>query len=144
MMEAANKGAKEAGAPSVGLNIELPFEQDVNLFLDLHIEFRYFFVRKTMFVKYAQAFVIFPGGFGTLDELFESLTLIQTHKVKNFPLVLFGSDYWGGMLEWLNTMVWAEEKVSAEDLALIHITDSPEEAVKYVVKHYNEFMAGPS
>ena len=143
MMEAANKGAKEAGAPSVGLNIELPFEQDVNPNLDLHIEFRYFFVRKTMFVKYAQAFVIFPGGFGTLDELFESLTLIQTHKVRNFPLVLFGSEYWGGMLEWLKTKVWAEEKVSEEDLALMHITDSPEDAVQYVVKHYNEFMAGP-
>ncbi len=143
IMEAANKGAKEAGAPSVGLNIELPFEQEVNPNLDLHIEFRYFFVRKTMFVKYAQAFVIFPGGFGTLDELFESLTLIQTHKVKDFPLVLFGSDYWGGMLEWLNTKVWAEENVSAEDLGLIHVTDSPEDVVKYVVKHYNEFMAGP-
>ncbi len=97
-----------------------------------------------MFVKYAQAFVIFPGGFGTLDELFESLTLIQTHKVKNFPLVLFGSEYWGGMLEWLKSKVRAEEKVSTEDLDLIHLTDSPEDAVQYVVKHYNEFMAGPA
>lgn len=143
MMEAANKGAKEAGVPSVGLNIELPFEQVANPNLDLHMEFRYFFVRKTMFLKYAQAFMIFPGGFGTLDELFESLTLIQTHKVRDFPLVLFGSDYWGGLVEWLNTMVWAEEKVSAEDLNLIHITDSPEEAVRYVVKHYNDFISSP-
>ncbi|MGD8319576.1 MAG: TIGR00730 family Rossman fold protein, partial [Gemmatimonadota bacterium] len=101
IMEAANKGAKEAGALSVGCNIELPFEQHSNEFVDLAIDFRYFFVRKTMFVKYAQAFVIFPGGYGTMDELFESLTLIQTGKVRHFPLVLMGKDYWEGLVTWL-------------------------------------------
>ena len=133
MMEAANKGAKEAGVCSVGLNIELPFEQDVNRSADLKVHFRYFFVRKTMFVKYAQAFVIFPGGFGTLDELFESLTLIQTKKIHNFPVVLFGSEYWGGLLEWLKNTMQAEGKISAEDLDLFVVTDSPQEAADYVV-----------
>ena len=113
MMQAANQGAQEAGVPSVGLNIELPFEQDLNPHADLKIHFRYFFVRKTMFVKYAQAFVIFPGGFGTLDELFESLTLIQTGKIRDFPLVLFGSDYWKGLLQWLKNTVEA----GGEDLS---------------------------
>ena len=138
MMEAANKGAQEAGVPSVGLNIELPFEQDLNFYADLKIHFRYFFVRKTMFVKYAQAFVIFPGGFGTMDELFESLTLIQTGKIRNFPLVLFGSEYWGGLLEWLTNRVEAEGKISPEDMDLIRVTDSPQEAVDHIVTRFTE------
>jgi len=138
MMQAANQGAHEAGVPSVGLNIELPFEQDLNPYADLKIHFRYFFVRKTMFVKYAQAFVIFPGGFGTLDELFESLTLIQTGKIRDFPLVLFGSDYWRGLLEWLKTTVEEGGKISPADLDLIKVTDSPEEAVAHIVTRYSE------
>ncbi len=138
MMEAANAGAREAGAPSVGLNIELPFEQDLNQFADLKIHFRYFFVRKTMFVKYAQAFVIFPGGFGTLDELFESLTLIQTGKIRNFPLVLFGSAYWQGLLEWLKATVQKEGKISPDDLDLIKVTDAPQEAVDHIVARFTE------
>ncbi|MGD8360724.1 MAG: TIGR00730 family Rossman fold protein [Gemmatimonadota bacterium] len=139
MMEAANQGAREAGVCSVGLNIELPFEQDVNAFADMKIHFRYFFVRKTMFVKYAQAFVIFPGGFGTLDELFESLTLIQTGKIKHFPVVLFGSEYWGGLLEWLKNTIEAAGNISPGDLDLFKVTDSPEEAVEHVVKRYNHY-----
>ncbi len=139
MMEAANAGRpRAAGVPSVGLNIELPFEQDLNTYADLKIHFRYFFVRKTMFVKYAQAFVIFPGGFGTLDELFESLTLIQTGKIRDFPLVLFGSDYWKGLLEWLKTTVEAGGKISPDDLDLIKVTDSPEEAVEHIVSRFTE------
>ena len=137
IMEAANKGAREAGVCSVGLNIELPFEQDVNANADLKIHFRYFFVRKTMFVKYAQAFVIFPGGFGTLDELFESLTLIQTRKIKHFPVVLFGSEYWGGLLDWLKNTLEAAGNISPGDLELFKVTDSPEEAVAHVVSRYN-------
>ncbi len=136
MMEAANRGAQQARAVSVGLNIELPFEQYENNFCDMAIDFRYFFVRKTMFVKYAQAFVIFPGGYGTLDELFESLTLIQTEKIRNFPLVLVGSDYWTGLVEWLEKVVLEEGKISSGDLDLIHITDSPEKVVDHVVSHY--------
>ena len=138
MMQAANKGAQEAGVPSVGLNIELPFEQHLNPHVDLKIDFRYFFVRKTMFVKYAQAFVIFPGGFGTLDELFESLTLIQTGKIRDFPLVLFGSDYWSGLLKWLRETMEAEGKISPDDLDLIKVTDSPREAVDHIVTRFTE------
>jgi uncharacterized protein (TIGR00730 family) len=138
MMQAANQGAQASGACSVGLNIELPFEQDLNQFADLKIHFRYFFVRKTMFVKYAQAFVIFPGGFGTLDELFESLTLIQTGKIRNFPLVLFGSEYWGGLVRWLRETVQEHKNISLGDLDLLHITDSPEEAVDHIVTRYRE------
>jgi len=137
MMEAANKGARDAGVFSVGLNIELPFEQDVNPHADLKIHFRYFFVRKTMFVRYAQAFVIFPGGFGTLDELFESLTLIQTGKIKHFPVILFGSEYWGGLLDWLKNTVQPGGNISPGDLELFKVTDSPEEAVEHVVRRYN-------
>jgi uncharacterized protein (TIGR00730 family) len=132
MMEAANKGAQEAGVCSVGLNIELPFEQDVNPHADLKIHFRYFFVRKTMFVKYAQGFVIFPGGFGTLDECFEALTLIQTGKIRNFPVVLFGSEYWKGLLDWIRAVVLPEGKIDEQDLDLFCVTDSPEEAVEYL------------
>ena len=138
MMQAANQGAQAAGVPSVGLNIELPFEQDLNPYADLKIHFRYFFVRKTMFMKYAQAFVIFPGGFGTMDELFEGLTLIQTGKIRNFPMVLFGSDYWKGLLEWLGNTVAAEGKISPKDLDLIKVTDSPQEAVDHIVTRFTE------
>src|SRR5581483_11121886 len=134
IMEAANRGAREAGARSVGLNIELPFEQAINPFVDLTVEFRYFFVRKTMLVKYAQAFVIFPGGFGTMDELFESLTLIQTGKVKNFPIILFGTDYWQGLLDWLEGTMLARANICPEDLDLLLITDSPEEVRDLIVR----------
>ena len=127
MMEAANQGARAAGARSIGLNIQLPFEQGINPYVDLAIEFHYFFVRKTMFVKYAQAFVIFPGGFGTLDELFEALTLIQTGKVYNFPVILYGSAYWQGLLEWLKSTLLAQGKISAADLDLLILSDSPED-----------------
>jgi uncharacterized protein (TIGR00730 family) len=126
-MQAANRGAVEAGVTSVGLNIELPFEQAINTDVDLAIEFRYFFARKTMFVKYAQAFVIFPGGYGTLDELFEALTLIQTGKIHNFPVILFGSDYWKGLLDWLNERTLAEGKIAREDIELMHVCDRPED-----------------
>ncbi len=142
MMEAANRGAREAGVPSVGCNIELPFEQETNPFVDLAIDFRYFFVRKTMFVKYAEAFVIFPGGFGTMDELFESLTLIQTGKVRNFPVVLFGLEYWSGMLEWIRDTMAVEGKIAPEDLDLIFVTDSPEAAVAHVSESYRKYAAG--
>jgi uncharacterized protein (TIGR00730 family) len=133
IMEAGNRGAREAGVCSIGLGIQLPFEQAINPFVDLTIEFRYFFVRKTMFVKYAQAFVIFPGGFGTLDELFESLTLIQTGKVKDFPVILFGAAYWQGLLQWLKAPMLAEGKISPEDLDLLLVTDSPEQVRDAVV-----------
>jgi hypothetical protein len=132
IMEAANRGAREAGRPSVGCNIELPFEQEVNEFIDISIYFRYFFVRKTMFVKYAQAFVIFPGGFGTLDELFEALTLIQTRKVRNFPVVMFDTTYWAGLMDWIRNKLLEEGKISQKDLDRIYVTDSPEEVVARV------------
>jgi uncharacterized protein (TIGR00730 family) len=134
IMEACNRGAREAGAVSVGLNIELPFEQGVNPYVDIAMEFHYFFVRKTMFVKYAQAFVIFPGGFGTLDELFEALTLIQTGKVRNFPVILFGTAYWGGMIEWMRTTMLAEGKIAEADLKLLVLCDSPEEVRDSIVR----------
>jgi uncharacterized protein (TIGR00730 family) len=127
-MEAGNRGAREAGATSVGLNIELPFEQHVNPYVDVDVDFRYFFVRKTMLVKYAQAFVIFPGGFGTMDELFEALTLIQTGKIRDFPIILFGSGYWGGLLDWVRSAMVAEGKAAEADLGLLSLTDSPTEA----------------
>jgi uncharacterized protein (TIGR00730 family) len=127
IMEAGNRGAREAGVPSIGLNIELPFEQGVNEHVEVGVEFRYFFVRKTMLVKYAQAFVIFPGGFGTFDELFEALTLVQTGKVQNFPIILFGSAYWSGLIAWLRETVLAERKIAEPDLELLIVTDSAEE-----------------
>ena len=133
-MEAANKGAAEAGGSSVGCNIELPFEQSNNTYANLKINFRYFFVRKTMFVKYATAFVVFPGGFGTMDELFEALTLIQTGRVKHFPVVLFGREYWQGMIQWLEDRVAGEGKIDTKDLELFHLTDHPAEAVGWVIK----------
>ena len=141
IMDAANRGAKDGGATSVGCNIELPFEQSSNEFIDVSIDFRYFFVRKTMFVKYAEAFVIFPGGFGTMDELFESLTLIQTRKVRHFPLVLFGSDYWGGMLTWMRETMAAEGKIAIEDLDLIFVTDDPQAACDHIVHRYERRIA---
>ncbi|MCG6986697.1 MAG: TIGR00730 family Rossman fold protein [Gemmatimonadetes bacterium] len=133
IMEAANKGAREAGAKSVGCNIELPFEQAGNQFVDVSIDFRYFFIRKTMFVKYAQAFVIFPGGFGTMDELFESLTLIQTGKVRHFPVVLMGTHYWGGLVDWIRARMVEEGKIAPEDLDIIYLTDDPHEARNHIL-----------
>jgi uncharacterized protein (TIGR00730 family) len=134
IMEAANRGAQEGNGLSIGCNIELPFEQGTNPFVERSINFRYFFVRKTMFVKYSTAFIVFPGGFGTMDELFEALTLIQTGKVKNFPVVLFGRDYWKGMVDWLADRVAGEGKVDTKDLELFHLTDDPAEAVERVIK----------
>src|ERR671933_133992 len=134
IMEAANRGAREGHALSIGCAIELPVEQGLNAYVDLPVNFRFFFVRKTMFVKYAQAFLIFPGGFGTMDELFESLTLIQTHKVHNFPVILFGSTYWSGLLEWMRSVMLAEAKISACDLDLLMVTDSPAEACQHIVE----------
>ncbi|GAA3375164.1 TIGR00730 family Rossman fold protein [Streptomyces sannanensis] len=133
-MEAANKGARESKGISVGLGIELPFEQGLNPHVDIGVNFRYFFVRKTMFVKYAQGFVVLPGGFGTLDELFEALTLVQTRKVTRFPIVLFGTEYWGGLVDWLRTTVVGQGKASQHDLLLFHVTDDVEEAVSLVSK----------
>ena len=138
IMEAANRGARAVGARSVGLNIELPFEQGINQYVDIAIEFRYFFVRKTMFVKYAQAFVIFPGGFGTMDELFEALTLIQTGKVQNFPVILYGSSYWSGLVDWLRATMLAEGKIAPADLDLLVISDSLEEVRDLIVKSVRE------
>jgi uncharacterized protein (TIGR00730 family) len=138
IMEASNRGAQEGNAPSIGLNIELPFEQGSNPYIDLPLEFRYFFVRKTMFVKYAQGFVIFPGGFGTMDELFESLTLIQTGKVQNFPIILFDSAYWSGLIEWLKETMLAQGKISEADIDLLIVTDSPEEVRDILVRSYSE------
>jgi uncharacterized protein (TIGR00730 family) len=132
VMEAANRGCREAGGLSIGCNIELPFEQAMNPYVDLGIDFRYFFVRKMMFVKYAEGFVVFPGGFGTLDELFEALTLIQTGKVHHFPVVLFGSKYWKGLVDWLRQPVESEGKISGDDLGLFHISDDPGEVVPLI------------
>ena len=133
-MEAVNRGAQEAGGLSVGLGIELPFEQRLNDWVDLGISFRYFFVRKTMFVKYAEAFVILPGGFGTLDELFEALTLVQTGKVTRFPVVLMGTQYWSGLLDWLRSTVAASGRIKPSDLDLISLTDDVSEAVRLVLE----------
>ena len=133
IMEAANKGAKTAGGRSIGCNIELPFEQGANPYVDTLINFRYFFVRKTMFVKYSNAYIIFPGGFGTLDETFEALTLIQTGKIYQFPVVLFGSHYWAGLVRWLRSRVLSERKISPGDLDLMVMTDDPQEAVNAVM-----------
>ncbi len=133
IMEAANRGAQEGNGLSIGCNIELPFEQGTNPYVQRSINFRYFFVRKTMFVKYSTAFVVFPGGYGTMDELFEALTLVQTGKVKQFPVVLFGRAYWQGLADWLRDRVAAEGKIAAEDLQLFRVTDQPEEAVRWIV-----------
>jgi uncharacterized protein (TIGR00730 family) len=125
IMEAANRGAKDAGAPSVGLNIELPFEQGGNPYCDICLQFHYFFVRKIMFVRYASGFVVFPGGFGTMDELFEALTLIQTGKITEFPVVLVGSNYWSGLVDWFRERMLAEGNISPDDLDLFKVTDEP-------------------
>ncbi len=136
-MEAANKGALEAGGTSVGLGIELPFEQGLNRYVDLGVNFRYFFARKTMFVKYAQGFIVLPGGFGTLDELFEALTLVQTRKVTSFPLVLMGRDYWGGLLDWLRGTAGAAGTITLKDIDLLHLTDDADEAVDIILRAEN-------
>jgi uncharacterized protein (TIGR00730 family) len=138
IMEAGNRGARLAGVQSIGLNIELPFEQGVNPFVDIAVEFRYFFVRKTMFLKYAQGFVIFPGGFGTMDELFEALTLIQTGKVQNFPVILFDSAYWQGMWQWLHDTMLREGKIAAADLNLLVMCDSPAEVRDIILQASRE------
>ncbi|SEL95256.1 hypothetical protein SAMN04489760_101135 [Syntrophus gentianae] len=132
VMEAANKGAAEGGGKSVGMNIRLPFEQKPNPYANVSIDYKYFFIRKVMFVKYAVAYVIFPGGYGTLDELFEALTLIQTRRIKSFPVVLLGSAYWKGLMEWLSDTMLKENKILPEDLDLIRITDDPDDAVRYI------------
>jgi uncharacterized protein (TIGR00730 family) len=133
-MEAVNRGASEAGGISVGLGIELPFEQRLNDWVDVGLNFRYFFARKTMFVKYAQAFVILPGGFGTLDELFEALTLVQTRKVTRFPVILFGTDYWAGLIRWITDTLVPAGKVAPADVELLTLTDEVDEAVKLIVE----------
>jgi uncharacterized protein (TIGR00730 family) len=137
IMEAANKGALEGKGLSIGCNIELPFEQGANRYLTRSLNFKFFFVRKTMFVKYATAFIVFPGGYGTMDELFEALTLIQTGKVKDFPVILFGKEYWSGMVDWLAKTVAAERKVDPKDLKLFRVTDDPVEATRLVIEARN-------
>jgi uncharacterized protein (TIGR00730 family) len=141
VMEAANRGTREGGGLSVGFNIELPHEQHENAYLDIELTFRHFYARKTMFVKAAEGFVIFPGGFGTLDELFESLTLIQTGKVIHFPVVLFDSAYWAGLLGWIRERLLADAMISPDDVELLHITDSSEEAVARIVDAYAQRSA---
>jgi uncharacterized protein (TIGR00730 family) len=133
LMEAANRGARDAGARSIGLNIELPFEQGMNPYVDVGLEFHYFFTRKLMFVRYACGFVVFPGGFGTLDELFEAVTLVQTGKARHFPAVLVGTEYWGGLLSWLREEPLAEGKLAQADLDLLHVCDDPAEVVSAAV-----------
>jgi len=133
VMEAANKGASQAGGVSVGLGIELPWETGLNEWVDVGINFRYFFARKTMFIKYSQGYIVFPGGFGTLDELFEAITLSQTQKVTRFPVVLFGSAYWQGLLDWLRGPVLGSGKVSEQDFAMLHVTDDVDEAVDAIL-----------
>jgi uncharacterized protein (TIGR00730 family) len=137
IMEAANKGAVGAGGVSVGLGIELPLEMGLNDYVDIGIEFRYFFVRKTMFVKYSQAFVVMPGGFGTLDELFEAVTLVQTGKITKFPIVLVGSAYWAGLLSWIRNSLLAEEKISAADPDLLHVADDPIDVAEIIKDAHN-------
>ncbi|UCD66911.1 MAG: TIGR00730 family Rossman fold protein [Deltaproteobacteria bacterium] len=134
IMEAANKGATEAGGYSIGLNINLPFEQDPNIFTNLPLSFKYFFVRKVMFIKYAQAFICMPGGFGTLDEAFEALTLIQTKRIKPFPVILVGNEYWSGLLDWVKEKMLADDRVDHDDMAIINVMDDPEEIVSYIKK----------
>ena len=147
IMEAANKGAKRGNGKSVGLNIELPFEQSSNPFIDHDklINFDYFFVRKVMFVKYAQGFIVLPGGVGTLDELFEAITLIQTNKIGKFPIVLVGKSYWEGLLDWIKVVLLDKEKnISKEDLELINIVETPEEAVEIIEEFYNKYTLKPN
>ena len=134
IMEAGNRGAYEAGGISVGCNIELPFEQKPNPYQTHELSFKYFMIRKTMFIKYSNAYVIFPGGFGTMDEVFEALTLIQTRKIRNFPVVMFGSSYWKGLLSWLTSTMLSEKNISPADLGLMYLTDSPKDAVEFIAK----------
>ncbi|HEY6492108.1 MAG TPA: TIGR00730 family Rossman fold protein [Trebonia sp.] len=134
IMEAANKGAHEAGGTSVGLGIELPMESGLNEHVNIGLEFRYFFVRKTVFIKYSQAFVVLPGGYGTMDELFEALTLVATGKITKFPIVLVGSSYWSGLLDWLKTTMLADGKIGPDELSLLHVADEPAEVVKIITE----------
>jgi uncharacterized protein (TIGR00730 family) len=134
-MEAGNKGAAEAGGKSIGMNIRLPFEQKPNPYANISLDYKYFFIRKVMFIKYAIAYVVLPGGFGTLDELFEALTLIQTRRTKSFPVILMGSEFWRGMIDWLKDTVLREGKISPSDLAIIEIIDDPEEVVRHIQKY---------
>jgi uncharacterized protein (TIGR00730 family) len=134
IMEAANKGAAEAGGNSVGLNINLPFEQEPNIFTNLPLSFKYFFVRKVMFIKYALAFICMPGGFGTLDEAFEALTLIQTKRIKPFPVILVGTEYWSGLIDWMKEKMLAADKVDNEDMVIFNVMDDPVEIVSYIKK----------
>jgi uncharacterized protein (TIGR00730 family) len=140
VMEAANKGAAAAGGRSVGLNIELPMEQSPNPYSNIKVSFRYFFVRKVMFVKYASGFVILPGGFGTLDELFESITLIQTEKIRPFPVVLVGRDYWKGLVDWISDVMMKDQKISPKDLAILKVVDTADEAVSVINEFYSEAL----
>ena len=133
-MEAANRGAAEVGGRSIGLNIELPMEQEANRFSTIKLDFRYFFIRKVMFVRYAQAYVVLPGGFGTLDELFEAVTLIQTHRIKPFPVILVGNDHWSGLAEWMRRQLLATGKISPGDMELMVVVDEPEDVVTAVLR----------
>ncbi|MCT4665849.1 MAG: TIGR00730 family Rossman fold protein [Flavobacteriales bacterium] len=146
IMEAGNKGASIGEGPSVGLNIDLPFEQHSNPYIDIDkdIKFDYFFVRKVVFMKYSQAFVVMPGGFGTLDELFEAITLIQTDKIRTYPIVLVGTEYWKGLWEWIKNVMLKEKNISESDLDLVHITDDPDEVVDIIDKYYNEHRMRPN
>ncbi len=147
IMEAGNKGARNAGGKSVGLNIDLPFEQSHNAFIDADklLNFDYFFVRKLMFIKYAQGFIVLPGGFGTLDELFEALTLIQTHKIGKFPIILVGISYWGGLMDWIRqTLLLSEHNISENDLSLFEVVDTAEEAVQRIEDFYSRFVLSPN
>jgi hypothetical protein len=135
IMEAGNKGAREGGAKSVGLNIGLPLEQEPNQYSNVKVNFQYFFVRKVMFVKYAQAYIAMPGGFGTLDEIFEALTLIQTRRIKPFPVIMVGKDYWGGLLDWVRGTLLAKQYIGPDDLGLVSVMDDPDEVV-HTIKRY--------
>lgn len=146
IMEAGNRGAKAGGGKSVGLNIVLPFEQHPNTFIDFDklISFNYFFVRKTIFLKYSQGFIALPGGFGTLDELFEALTLVQTNKIAHFPIVLAGKEYWTGLLDWIKSTMLKEKNISPEDLNLFHVVDTADEAVRIIVDFYTKYTLKPN
>ncbi|MEQ9426153.1 MAG: TIGR00730 family Rossman fold protein [Cyclobacteriaceae bacterium] len=146
IMEAGNKGARESKGKSVGLNIDLPFEQSGNIYIDPDklINFDYFFVRKVMFVKYSQGFIVMPGGFGTLDEMFEALTLIQTHKIGRFPIVLVGKGYWSGLFEWINNVLLANGYISPGDTDLINLVETPDEAVEVIDKFYSKYLLSPN
>jgi uncharacterized protein (TIGR00730 family) len=146
IMEAGNRGANKAGGTSVGLNIDLPFEQHDNPYIDPDkvLDFDYFFVRKVMFVKYSQGFVVMPGGFGTLDELFEALTLIQTNKIETFPIILVGTDFWGGLIDWVKTTLVEAGNISPEDLDLIHLVDSADDVIKILDSFYTKYDLRPN